>query len=131
LRGVYAFPIRRGEGDVGAVKQAIARLHEGYILNIFPEGTRSRTGEVGAVQRGVALVIRRANVPVIPVAIDGSFKAWPKGAKGIRSHPVRVLFGPALKIDGLKPAEIVELVETTLRRMVQQLRNGQIGAEST
>src|SRR4051812_8155939 len=79
IRALNAFPVRQGEGDVGAMKETIRRLQEGHMLNIFPEGTRTLTGEIDAIQPGVALVIRRAHVPVIPAVIDGSFKAWPKG----------------------------------------------------
>src|SRR5438045_4404731 len=43
LRQLNAFPVRQGAGDVGAVKETIARLKEGHLLNIFPEGARTET----------------------------------------------------------------------------------------
>ncbi len=80
IRLLEAFPVRQGHGDVGAVKEVIRRLGEGYALNIYPEGTRTLTGDIEPLEKGVALVIRRAGVPVVPVAIHGSFEAWPKGS---------------------------------------------------
>src|SRR4051812_11632296 len=81
IRSLHAFPVKRGQGDIGAIKQAIIRLEEGNILNMYPEGTRTKTGEIGPILPGVAVIVRRAGVPVIPVLIDGSFKAIPKGSK--------------------------------------------------
>ena len=74
-----AFPVRQGAGDVGAIKETIARLHEGHLLNIYPEGSRTEDGELLPIQPGAALVIRRAGVLVVPAVVDGSYYAWPKG----------------------------------------------------
>jgi 1-acyl-sn-glycerol-3-phosphate acyltransferase len=117
-----AFPVRQGAGDVGAVKETIRRLRQGHMLNVFPEGSRTEDGEMLPIQPGVALVIRKAGVPVVPVAIDGAYEAWPKGAKFFHSHPIRVMYGPPMKLDGLRPREIVEEIERTLRRMVGELK---------
>src|SRR5439155_19090461 len=61
-----AFPVRRGESDLGAMKQAIARVRQRRLLLMFPEGTRTRDGQIGAIQPGIALLARRAGVPLIP-----------------------------------------------------------------
>lgn len=122
IRALNAYPVRQGEGDVGAMRETIRRLQEGHMLNIFPEGTRTLTGEIEALQPGVALVIRRANVPVIPAVIDGSFKAWRKGHIFPQRTPIRVQFRPRLEVENLKAAKIVELIEQTLHRMLRELR---------
>jgi 1-acyl-sn-glycerol-3-phosphate acyltransferase len=127
ITNLHAFPVRRGESDVSAIKKAIAKLHEGHILNMYPEGTRSLDGELGRILPGVVVVVRRAQVPVIPVAIDGSFKAWPKGAKRIDSRPVRVMYGKPLQIEGLKSDEILELIDRSLRDMLKQMRSPSFG----
>ncbi len=122
IESLHAFPVKRGTGDVGAIKQAIGRLEEGYLLNMYPEGTRSKTGELGPILPGVAVIVRRAGVPVIPVIIDGSFRAMPKGAKFPRKCRIRIYFGQPLKVDGLKGQEVVELIGTTLRKMLADAR---------
>src|SRR5689334_13780892 len=65
LRSVFnSFPVRQGHSDVGAVKETIQRLREGHLLNIYPEGARTTDGEIAELQKGVALIIHRAQVPV-------------------------------------------------------------------
>ncbi|MGD0770338.1 MAG: lysophospholipid acyltransferase family protein [Tepidisphaeraceae bacterium] len=122
IRKLHAFPVRQGEGDVGAVREMIRRLEEGNALNIFPEGSRTETGEMAPLEKGVALVIRKAGVPVVPVAIVGSFAAWPKDAMIFHPHPVRVKYGKPIDFNGKKGQEIIDTLETELRSLMAELR---------
>lgn len=122
ITSLGAFPVRQGEGDIGAVKETIRRLQEGHALNVYPEGTRTQTGEIMAMQAGVGLIARRAGVPVVPAVIDGSYDAWPKMTKIFRPHPVRVMYGPSMDLAGLKAQQIVRRIDTTLRSMFAELR---------
>jgi 1-acyl-sn-glycerol-3-phosphate acyltransferase len=122
LRRIRAFPVKQGAGDVGAVKETIRRLKEGHMLNIFPEGSRSNDGEIAPMQAGASLVVKRANVPVIPCVVEGTFKAWPNKQKLPRPHPVRVMYGPPLDVSGLNAKEITALIDRTLRTMFEELR---------
>jgi 1-acyl-sn-glycerol-3-phosphate acyltransferase len=122
IRSLNAFPVRQGEGDVGAVKETIRRLREGHALIVYPEGTRTGTGEIEPLQSGIGLIVRRAGVPVVPAVIEGSFQAWPRRHKVFRPHPVRVMYGPAMDVKDLKAAQIVQKIETTLRQMHAELR---------
>ncbi len=76
--GLGAFPVRRGEADRQAIKQAEEVLKAGQVLVIFPEGTRSRTRQMKAGLPGVALIALRSEAPIVPVGIYGSerFKLW-------------------------------------------------------
>jgi 1-acyl-sn-glycerol-3-phosphate acyltransferase len=122
IRQCNAFPVRQGEGDIGAVRETIRRLQEGHMLNIFPEGGRSSDGELQPIQPGVALIIRKAGVPILPVAIEGSFQAWPNSRKLFRPHPVRVLIGKPMHLHDRRPREIVQIIDDTLRSMIADLR---------
>ena len=122
LRWLNAFPVRQGSGDVGAVKESIARLRAGRALALFPEGARTDNGDLLPVQRGVGLIVRRAKVPTIPVVLDGSFQAWPKWNKMFRSGHIRLVYGPPMDLSGLKENQIVRRIEATLREMLQSLR---------
>lgn len=122
IRMLHAFPVRQGEGDIGAVKEMIRRLGEGYALNIYPEGTRSETGDIARLEKGVALVIRKAGVPVVPVAIDGSLAAWPKDDWLFHAHPIRVKYGKPMDMRGKKGEEIVRELEEQLRALLRDLR---------
>ena len=73
LRAYGAFPVRRGEADLAALRLASAALAEGKALVVFPEGTREGPPEVLAkAHPGAALLALRHEVPVLPVAIQGS-----------------------------------------------------------
>jgi 1-acyl-sn-glycerol-3-phosphate acyltransferase len=119
---LYAFPVKQGRGDVGAIKETIRRLQEGHILNIYPEGSRTETGELLPIEAGVALIIRRAGVPVIPAVVDGSFYAWPKGQPLPVHHPVRVLIRKPMRMDHLKAKDIVVEIDRMFREMLAELR---------
>jgi 1-acyl-sn-glycerol-3-phosphate acyltransferase len=117
-----AFPVRQGAGDIGAVRETIRRLKEGHLLTLFPEGARTDTGEMQPLQGGFTLVVRKVDVPIVPVAIDGSFKAWKRGAILPQRAPVRVQYGPPLDVKKLKPAEIVPVVDAAIRGLLAQIR---------
>src|SRR5213596_1811500 len=63
----------------------------GTILIIFPEGTRSTTGELREFKSGIGALVAGRDVPVVPCFIDGSFRAWPKGKRLPRPRKVRLI----------------------------------------
>lgn len=78
-----AFPVKRGGADRSAIKMGIDVLNDGQCLAIFPEGTRSKTGELGKAQPGALMMASKARAPIVPACIIGSdvFRAgklWPK-----------------------------------------------------
>ncbi|HSV27033.1 MAG TPA: lysophospholipid acyltransferase family protein [Sedimentisphaerales bacterium] len=81
IRSVNAIPVKRGQGDIAAMKAVIERLRSGLPVCLFPEGTRTVDGKITAVKPGVALLARRANVPVVPMVIEGAYEAWPRDRK--------------------------------------------------
>lgn len=122
ITNLNAFPVRQGAGDKGAITETINRLREGHLLNIYPEGSRTEDGALLPIQRGVALVIRKAKVPVIPAVIDGSFYAWPKGQLLPGRHPIRVLIGKPVRMDDMDSKEILAQIERLFREMLAELR---------
>ena len=124
LRNVFnAFPVRQGTRDISAVRETIARLREGHLLNLYPEGQRTTSGEIGPMLRGVGLIVRRARVPIVPVAINGSFQAWPVFRPCFRPHPIRVCYGEPMDLNGMDEDEIVATIDRTLREMFEALRD--------
>jgi 1-acyl-sn-glycerol-3-phosphate acyltransferase len=128
IRNLNAFPVRQGEGDVGAVRETIKRLQAGHVLIVFPEGERTPDGRIGKLEGGIGLIIRRAgpDVRVVPAAVDGAFKAWPKHRKRPRFCPIQVKYGPPLSLAHLKAAQIMETIDGHIRRLFDDLRNGRI-----
>ena len=74
-----AFPVRRGTADRTAIKHAIRLLKNCEILGAFPEGTRSKAGELGKPEPGIAMIALKAGVPIVPVAIIGTNKVCKNG----------------------------------------------------
>jgi 1-acyl-sn-glycerol-3-phosphate acyltransferase len=122
LRALNAFPVRQGHADVGAIKETIHRLEQGHLLNIYPEGARTEDGEIAELQKGVAFIVQRAKVPVIPAVIVGSYEAWPIHRKLFRPRPIRIRFGPPMDLTNLEHDEIVAVIDRTLRQMFEEMR---------
>ena len=73
--------INRGESDLVAIRKAIQELKEGRCVMIFPEGTRTETGDMGEFQRGFWLLVKKSKATVLPIGLDGAFDAYPMGSK--------------------------------------------------
>ena len=78
IRQLQAFPVKRGEADSKAIREALRRLELGAAVLLFPEGTRSEDGEVQELKRGALLLLRKARCPVLPVALAGTGEAFPR-----------------------------------------------------
>ena len=87
LRGVDGIPVKRGEADTSAFRTTLARLKEGRLVCIFPEGTRSPDGTMQPAEGGAGLFATRTGCPVVPVYIRGTDKMLDR--KG-RFHRARV-----------------------------------------
>ena len=90
-----AFPVKRGAGDTGAIDTAKEIVNSGKLLGIFPEGTRSRDGQLGRAKSGAALIAAQTGAAVIPVAIKA------KDQKIRPFHKAFILIGPALTLEEL------------------------------
>ena len=86
-------PVDRDGNDMSALKTVIRKIKEGEGVVLFPEGTRSRDGNLQPGQAGVGLVIAKTLAPVVPVRIFGSYEAFPRSSKGVKLHPIRVVIG--------------------------------------
>lgn len=93
LRKLWAFPIKRGEGDFGALKAALKFLKAGYPVLLFPEGTRRMDDNPLPPQAGAGLLAIKSQVPIIPVYVKGSNVVMPPGAKFFKRSLVTVTYG--------------------------------------
>ncbi|MBS1727043.1 MAG: 1-acyl-sn-glycerol-3-phosphate acyltransferase [Armatimonadetes bacterium] len=93
IRSLGAFPVNRGEGDTESVKVTIALLNSGEAVLVFPEGTRGDGKTMLPVQRGVSMLAKKTNAQVVPVALIGTVKRWPKGASKPKRSKVLVVYG--------------------------------------
>jgi 1-acyl-sn-glycerol-3-phosphate acyltransferase len=111
-----AIPVPDGEAvKATSIKEALKAIRAGRPVVIFPEGRISEDGMLNEGNPGVAALMARARVPVIPVAILGSYDVLPKRANFPRIAPVVVRFGPAI------PPPEGELDRDGLRRFAAQV----------
>ncbi len=76
IRKLGAFPVRRYKADRQAIQHALNALKERKSLGLFPEGSRSKTGELQKPHHGPSLIVLRGGEPVIPVAIKGPYRLF-------------------------------------------------------
>jgi 1-acyl-sn-glycerol-3-phosphate acyltransferase len=115
-------------GRQARVRQSLSLCQEmlanpGTILIIFPEGTRSTTGEVGEFKSGIGALVAGRDVEIVPCFIDGSFRAWPKGKRFPWPRKVRLIVG-APRNYRTRPADKIDIcaVAADLRDAVNGLR---------
>jgi 1-acyl-sn-glycerol-3-phosphate acyltransferase len=101
-------PVARGTADLDALEQVEGLLAAGEAVVVFPEGTRSPTGELFRFRSGVARLAAAARVPVVPVGLHGTAATWPTGRPLPAGRPprgiVRVEFGESLPPPDPSPA---------------------------
>ncbi len=81
IAGVIRLDRKSDESKKKATAQAIDVLKKGKILILYPEGTRTRTGEIGKGKWGTAKFFLTTGVPILPVAFEGAFELLPPGGK--------------------------------------------------
>lgn len=107
---------REGLGLAG-LKETLRRLKRGEMVLIFPEGTRTRDGEVAALKPGFSALASRAKVPLVPVGIAGAYDAWPRRRLLPWPSTVHIHFGPAISPDELRALDDRALVAEVERRI--------------
>jgi 1-acyl-sn-glycerol-3-phosphate acyltransferase len=120
---VGTIPVDRDGGqDVSAIKRVLRALKDDTGLILFPEGTRSPDGELQSPKAGVGLICCRAQVPVIPARVFGSFAAYGKD-RGLRlGTPVSVVFGPPMSpADYDDPAAAKERYQVASNRIMARI----------
>ncbi len=127
LRNTYVIPINRDQAGTESLRKAIQRTEEGFLVGIFPEGTRTRNGAIGNLKPGFVAMARRVRVPIIPVGVAGAFRAMPRGSLLVRPARVGVYVGNPLDADRVaeltdkgREQEFVAYVRDQLRECYQQ-----------
>lgn len=88
-----AFPVRRGMSDKQALRTALNLLKDGKMIGLFPEGTRSKDGQLGKGLAGAGFFALRSDAAVVPCAIIGPYKMW---------KPIKLVYGKPIDFTELK-----------------------------
>ncbi len=94
-----------------SIMEAAQRIKDGTSVIIFPEGTRTPDGRLQAFKKGALLIAAKAQVPVIPIVIRGSYQIQPKDRWGINPGKVQLDILPAIPTDNLKTRDIDQLTD--------------------
>lgn len=136
IRRTNAHPIERGKGPDQDWDSFLNVLGEGKALLVFPEGTRTLTGELQPGKSGFGKLAHMSRVPVYPAYIHGTYQMWPKGGK-FKFAPVRVYFGNAVPLEdllGLPPEKrVLRQISSRVMEAIAELKKeaeaGQTGSE--
>jgi len=120
ISSLGAFPLKRGRFDRTAYKKALHVLREGKVLVLFPEGTRrQRKRGIDSLQKGAARIALRAGVPLVPIAIQGTDEALPRGRKIVRIAKINVRIGRPLP--GKKSSYTKDEVDKLHNRLIKSI----------
>jgi long-chain acyl-CoA synthetase len=111
-----AFPLPQREAGAHQTLRYIGELAgDGWSVLIFPEGERSKTGDLKPFRAGIGMIGSRLDLPVVPVRIDGVDRLLPVGASFVRPGRVRVAFGAPLQLGGDDYGALARRVEDAVR----------------
>ncbi|SFE33593.1 lysophospholipid acyltransferase family protein [Alteribacillus iranensis] len=108
-----AFPVKRGAGDRQALRKGLGLLNQGEVMCLFPEGTRSKTGEIRKGLSGSGFFALRSDAVVIPTLITGEYKLFRK---------ITLIYGEPIDFQQLREekksaAEATDIIMKTIQRL--------------
>jgi 1-acyl-sn-glycerol-3-phosphate acyltransferase len=118
IHSLDAIPIDREGLGLAGLKETLRRLKHEELVLIFPEGTRTADGEVAPLKPGFSALAKRARVPLVPVAIDGAFDAWPRTRGFPKPAVIEIQFGEPLspeQVDQFSERDLVAEMDRRIR----------------
>ena len=97
LPHINAFPVKRGMSDREALRKGLGVLKEGKVLGLFPEGTRSETGELGKGLAGAGFFALRSKAQIVPCAVIGPYKPFKR---------LKIVFGKPIEFDDYRKNKV-------------------------
>jgi 1-acyl-sn-glycerol-3-phosphate acyltransferase len=114
VRKCNAFPVKRGFSDREALRTGLKLLKDGHVFGLFPEGTRSKTGEIGKGLSGAGFFALRTTALVVPCAIIGPYKSFRK---------LKVVYGQPIDMDEMRKEKAsAEQVTELIMSKIDKLR---------
>jgi long-chain acyl-CoA synthetase len=125
-------PIDRADNPREAMREASGLLEGGRTILLFPEGTRTATGELGEFRPAAAYLALKHGVDLLPVFVEGTFRSMPRGSFLPKNRRVGVRIGPPLdaahmrratEAAGLRMSAACQKISQVLRRAIEALRD--------
>ncbi|MBL7184454.1 MAG: 1-acyl-sn-glycerol-3-phosphate acyltransferase, partial [Anaerolineae bacterium] len=115
---INSFPMARYGNVRPGMEHTVDLIDHGWSVLIFPEGTRSLSGEMQPFKPGVGLLAVELGVPVVPIHLRGVYAILPKGSRVPRRGPVEVTMGAPLRFPpGMDHAQAAQQLEREIRRL--------------
>ncbi|WHY65524.1 lysophospholipid acyltransferase family protein [Neobacillus sp. SuZ13] len=113
VRKCNAFPVKRGFSDREALRTGLKILKDGHVFGLFPEGTRSKTGELGKGLAGAGFFALRSSASVVPCAIIGPYQSFRK---------LKVVYGEPIDLEEMRKEkasaeEVTELIMSKIDKL--------------
>jgi 1-acyl-sn-glycerol-3-phosphate acyltransferase len=107
LRWGHHIMVDRGKGTeaMKSIDRAAESIRSGGSVILFAEGTRTRDGKLLPFKRGAFSLAAKSGVPIVPIAINGSFKILPKNSLDIRPSPIELAIDPPIETTGISSRE--------------------------
>ncbi|MFN9346883.1 MAG: lysophospholipid acyltransferase family protein [Planctomycetota bacterium] len=126
IRILDAIEIDRERGGLSGLREMLSRLRSGELVLLFPEGTRTPDGSIGALKPGFLPIAKRSEVPLIPVAIVVAFECMPNVSRWLFPRPIAVVFGKPLLAQEylhLSEQQIIESISGSLSQLYDRGKN--------
>ena len=109
-----AFPVKRGFSDREALRTGLKILKDGNVFGLFPEGTRSKNGELGKGLSGAGFFALRTEANVVPCAVIGPYKSFKR---------LKVVYGKPIAMDEMRKAkasaeDVTELIMSEIHKLI-------------
>lgn len=119
MKNLNVFPVKRGMSDREALRKGLNVLKEGKVLGLFPEGTRSKTGELGKGLAGAGFFALRTDAKVVPCAIIGPYKPFKR---------LKVVYGKPIDLKDLRDkkagaGEVTDVIMGHIKNLIETHRN--------
>jgi len=128
FKAMGMIPVSRTQTHNGeALRSAVEALERGEVLGIFPEGTTHFRGSMEQVKQGIALLALKTGVPVVPFGIQGSFEAFPEGARFPRPRTISLRFEapvryPQIHLAQIPEADVAQTLEHIRLRILEAMQ---------
>ena len=112
LKRVNIIPIKRGAGDLGAMRKSIEVLKENKALVMFPEGTRSKDGQLKEAKDGISLIVKKSGCNVVPCAVVGKMKPFNK---------IKVIYGTPIDMSTYREEKNNKIITNRIMTEIKKL----------
>lgn len=115
LTAIQAFPVKRGMKDRNALRRGLKILEDDNTLGLFPEGTRSKSGQLGKPLAGAGFFALRSKASIVPCAIIGSYKP---------GSNLTVIYGEPMNMESYRDSktsakEMAEAIMTEIKNLIE------------